>query len=50
MSIIVWRNQDGTLHQGLIIPDGLADIICRDHPAFFPGGRRVAYRIRIKSR
>lgn len=49
MSIIVWRELDGSLFQGMLLPDRLADLICAG-PKYFLGGRSVAYRIRVRAR
>ncbi len=48
MSIIVWQNTDGSLQQGMPLTDFLVDIICNHSGRrYFPGGRRIAYRVRI---
>lgn len=50
MSIIVWKEPDGTLRQGMLLPHRLADFICRNGPKYFPNGRSIAYRIRVNPR
>ena len=50
MSILVWIMPDGSTYQGYPLSHYLADVVCHQTNRFFPGGYRLAYRLRVKEK